>query len=1570
MPQAQDLTPADRQKGVLVNMHPRLNGDVIQTPDDVLEGLGNFIGEDPDGNPTGWTIGRTPVPDGRHLYVGPTADRCTRQTGGNPLPHARPSSLVDYTIINGGPTPKADDPGLARIPKPGKVILKAKKAAGSKGYPASTPSSPHWYAWARIKEGNVGAMSPAVPFHLDTGQNFRVLLPIPDDDTDRIALLMSEPGKSRPDRPGLMFVQREISLSRNLLPYYDLSGPFRSPGRGYALGDDDTSLGRAKAPDIRIVPRGVSRVARYECRVQWCDDTGAAIPGPSSRQLFLPRSDRYVIRDDQGEVSFLAGAGRISVRRPPAPAAATGWRLWVYMRPTNDPSDFSAGWRKVMNKFSGGGQAVPFSLENNVIEFSGWDGSEAHYAANDANICVQEDLPRVNTSGTLPPDSAPEPPEPTGSGRPDPQKWFVRTTDTVDGAESVASDASSITIEDDEIFAAIFPQDDNELPNGAIVETDPEGNPLYWTVVRTGGFANQVEDTIEFGTFAPVAGAAPSVETDLAAVNPNVPLYVDTEFTVDESPSGTPSGSLTVRINYWDEGSALISTETLTSATAPGEYDRTITVNPTGGVAPAMPATCAFVSITFLFTAAAGTTNKTASVRHAGVRKDKHKRRRHRRHHHNRKPKKPRKPRNPVVEDPPDPVKGPDVVAEDAPDRPSSAGTVLENVGTSVSPPAGMTKTESGATISSTLAAGLGGDTGLDVVKNGTAAPGHAYVTKTLTPTKPAYPFRHEHGTFTLNRLPVLPTSGRLVLHPILSNGVKKIWAELSVAQEQDTLTITDNALQAGTAYVSLNGVEFPVNVPGVAEVKDVTVGANPTAAGDVSVTLDGIKTSFAQGNTAQSFTLLITSRAEHNGKIILGVNGVSYSISVSQTWDKARIATTIRAQGFPGYTVEYVAGRTDQLRFTANNPGTRPAPTFAHNGTRVSATLATQVVGTNETKEELASRIRSATYVGWAASTGAFANVVRFTATSVGNRIAALVSSGTTGAALTVSDVTQGSVSDKNALAAAIRGIVATGWTNSGTGAVAIFTATTTGPRTPPQYRPNNTGAAGTFDRTIVGASAAVTAHAEDKDGNRIQKKILDNLLTTDIVRLDITVSGAGTDRAVATFWACKGLNSTMLHCARFEDLDLDLNPITSTRLGVAEQVGSNSAYQLQIDNPQFTDRGKTYYRDHDALGAWLPQIFSYTHKTQPIRQDLLLQDMEFAVIPGQQYALSLYARATIIEAEIPARLLTAHAHRPGPDHRGLKQYMGDVSGDTTELTGLTGTNPWAQRTITYVAPLDCHKISVSSRDIGAAEIVLQEVVNSPGPLPKRTLLYAPSGSYTSTFDTRTPGSRNATNFWTRRRKAINALCDTADNGCAVTVTYSSAPASAANPELPGIFSAAVSDPETVPDRAFFRTIFQASSGGLVTAAVKSGVPKVEYALYAGVRPMSTLLDHHGRELPGGTAFARLNEWSRRRPEGRKRLPSGRLYDAPSLFEPVGHLPACEVLVFSYAAKRYIEENWREHFRHEHFGLDLLTLKLSEQPEFERETVTVETDGKRGRYAVWKAKLAPCQVLSAVRMA
>ncbi|PLS87675.1 MAG: hypothetical protein CYG60_00645, partial [Actinobacteria bacterium] len=74
MPLYADITPNDRALGLRTNAHPRLNGDLIAIPDDVLEGIGKFLVVDHGGNPIGWRLGSSETVEGRHVYVGPTPD--------------------------------------------------------------------------------------------------------------------------------------------------------------------------------------------------------------------------------------------------------------------------------------------------------------------------------------------------------------------------------------------------------------------------------------------------------------------------------------------------------------------------------------------------------------------------------------------------------------------------------------------------------------------------------------------------------------------------------------------------------------------------------------------------------------------------------------------------------------------------------------------------------------------------------------------------------------------------------------------------------------------------------------------------------------------------------------------------------------------------------------------------------------------------------------------------------------------------------------------------------------------------------------------------------------------------------------------------------------------------------------------------------------------------------------------------------------------------------------------------------------------------------------------------------
>src|SRR4051812_25761466 len=128
------------------------------------------------------------------------------------------------------------------------------------------PQSPYFYAWARVRDGRLALPSMPVSFHLANGQSARVPLPQRTSSIgkDEWALLLSEPGTSRPDRPGPMYVQAIVDLNRYFLDYYELTGPYRHDPKDLAPTTNQTVLPTPGRPHVSRRSASVaSRVAEY-----------------------------------------------------------------------------------------------------------------------------------------------------------------------------------------------------------------------------------------------------------------------------------------------------------------------------------------------------------------------------------------------------------------------------------------------------------------------------------------------------------------------------------------------------------------------------------------------------------------------------------------------------------------------------------------------------------------------------------------------------------------------------------------------------------------------------------------------------------------------------------------------------------------------------------------------------------------------------------------------------------------------------------------------------------------------------------------------------------------------------------------------------------------------------------------------------------------------------------------------------------------------------------------------------------------------------------------------------------
>jgi len=99
-------------------MHPRLNGEMLPTPDDLLEGAGEFREPDEKGNPPGLSLGSPETPVRLKVYIGLSRDRRILQTHRG-VPYDRPSFTASQALLVDGPVaPTEDTPCSPRSPRP------------------------------------------------------------------------------------------------------------------------------------------------------------------------------------------------------------------------------------------------------------------------------------------------------------------------------------------------------------------------------------------------------------------------------------------------------------------------------------------------------------------------------------------------------------------------------------------------------------------------------------------------------------------------------------------------------------------------------------------------------------------------------------------------------------------------------------------------------------------------------------------------------------------------------------------------------------------------------------------------------------------------------------------------------------------------------------------------------------------------------------------------------------------------------------------------------------------------------------------------------------------------------------------------------------------------------------------------------------------------------------------------------------------------------------------------------------------------------------------------------------
>lgn len=1517
-------TPADRAEALMVGVHPRRDGELVLTPEDLMEGRGNFANVDAEGNPEGFVLVEPPIPDSRNVYGGTSPDALTKQNAA-PLGLERSSYVVNHPLVKGDELPTRQNQ-LAPLPRPGKAILKKLRATNA-GYLAGTSTSPHWFAFSWGKRGQHTPLGPPVSAESANGQSFRIALPEQAaEGADSIGIWMAAPGASTATRPGDFFLQRDLKLESYGAPYFDLTGPFRFGTEEPT--DNETKLPSGSQVGYRFVKTNTaSRIGTYYFKLTWARGMEEGMPGPVSGPHEVEGSTYYNDPDTPvGQIpEKLAGYGYFDCKIPRAPRDATGYYLYVMV---------GDEWHRAYDKRTGEGRTKPWRLSKREIEVAGW-GPGSEFGANDNVLLEGQDAPETDESGIAPPDFRPEEPESFGAARPAPGVYYYRTTDGYRGLESPASPVESIEVGNLDIVRVVFASPVNDMPNSTFVEKAADGLPLDHTILQTGGVARMEGGELVLETSGAVTGTTPYAANENRAVDRTKPYEVVVHFEVQNPKSGALQGQVQAVLEQISTTGAVTRT-VLKSANRSGQWKAQAIIEDGAAVSFGPNTVEARLRVEF-----AGTT-KNAIVRISRQLFKPYKwdiRRRQKR------PGRPSNPNPPpeVVHPPgsdlglepsPAPPEVPDTDVVPSPDRPRSVGTLAApEVGFDASAPdTGWTRNEAGGAVvqvdaTAALDGALGGR--LRKVAGGTD-PGRASLSR-LFPTPPGLAFRHDAGLAVMHRIAALSGDNYLDLDKIARPGDEAYLAYLRYgnAREAATLTIDRAPTTPGNVGLTLDGTLFNVATNAIREQAQLQLTGNPTAPGTVGITLGraegGVSTrQVTVGGTTAQYRVEIISAPYASGYHGIRLGATTYQIHSWSNDSRSEVASEIAWRGIPGWNV------TSSGRFvymTAQLPGPQPVPTYNAGPTGITAAVLTQQVGAAETAAQLADRIRATSFPGWTVGGTAGSTLVTFQSVEGGPRADAAFDPGSTGVAGSMTTTQQGAIDTAADLAARIRATAFAGWTTGGTGREITFVHNVAGVRHDPQYDPRATGALGRFVKTQEGAVGDVIAYCRDlSDPNgRRARRIMTGIGPTTIWRTDVTVSGAGTEEAIVSVWGALGTTNPMQLLVRWENVDLTGYPAGVREPGVWRDSDPSATWDVHVDRIRATERGETFFRDHDYRGGLINQLHYHGVPNQPRIPGMPLSGYRQAVLPGQLYAFGGFYRWSGVPENRPAMptFITAYTTR------GRKRRLLDITG----AGGLSGESSWQEMALDGAdavrIPEDCYEIGIESERVGQGTIVMQELACSPGSVVKRTPLRTTVGSYRPTFRTR-PRRKPSFVYYGERRRMLEADV-VSEAGSAHQITYRS------GPSMDGPWGPWYTDPLAVPHDTFLQVDISGTGNGVSTFSVRPGSPRLVYESAMGEEPVPTLLREDGSEFLGGAVLIDPDEWSAPPDVGVNRLPGGRLRRA-KLYDGAEQLPENSLLVFTEEDKREIEETClTEIFRADMWG-DSLYLAFSGGVRFKRQ--------------------------------
>lgn len=1562
MPEIKIDTASTWGQSYLNNMHPRLNGDLIKTPDNLIEN-GDLLDLDANGHPIGIEIGEVESPDGRVVLCGRSPGSASVQNT-SPLPITQQTYVQDFGPIVGAPAASPETAAL--LPRPDAPIVKVVPAPLF-GYPQSTEEKPFALAFGWEVDGTHTQPGPVTFFQIGQGQGMRVTLPesVPQGVTG-IDLYLPEPGRTSQFNPGKLYRQRTLPVGRYRASTYDLTGPFR---RDFPEGTrNETKLREPVAPHVW---RGFAQNAvpgDYQVAIQYRTNFGTTPVGNLS--------SAYTIRGDRSA---------LVVKPRDVPGAATGYRVLVY---TN------SRWYVAVDTYYGGAESFrPLSGEFATMTVGGSLGNESATTDAEGNeipapppsrYTLSETTPeRIDTSGVPHPDTAPAVPTTIGRAVPVGELTF-RVADTLRGLMSVASEPVTITVAEGEMAVVELRNPTNLVSNSRYAETTSDGKPLGHTVTTSNDVRTDVEaDGLAIKTRSALSSTIDATVTSPVKVDPTQDAIHETRLVVSEPISGSKVGSVRTVIQQISSTGSVLASNTVSTSSASGVYAHSVQMLSVGSTVSAA-STVSATQVVYVSNAVSyvrvsqqlvvsGTSgvNISVKIKEHIFQRFRHRWRRKRKRSRKRSttapvPVQPLPPSPPggvtIVEPSPEPPIPGETITLPDPDRLRVAGTDIETVNFDTGAlPAGWTQNVgTGATLTVEAAAALDGGFGMRATKAAaTTAPTNAFIRKAHS-----LPNSHFEGFSSRFRPNGALPAGTLTMNEMrTSDGRSFGWLEMNAALEQKRITIDSPPIADGYITIGLEGANYNIHANARKQIETFDFTAGSTSEGTMTLNLNGVAHGIRVGGQVAIWKLVITAgQTQPSDDLRITLNGVNFRLNDIPIADAAGVATWIRGFAFPGWIT---GGTGNEVVFTADTKGARNG---SYDYNRIDSTVQAYMEevqrGTSaSTASEVATLVRTQTYSGWNVS-GSGTQAV-FTATTLGARTAATFDAGGTGVTATVTNTQAGVQDTIDELAARVRGTAFTGWTTGGTGGAVDLTATTAGDRAGGTLTTEGTGVKATLATIQPGGNGDILACYRDANEAIQKRKIIGNITLTDPLSVDMAVHGLGTDDATIYTWGSTGTNPKSL-LARWEGVDLTGYSASTVDLGVTSESAASMTWDVFIDTVRITDRGETWFREHNSDGKRINQLTGFFLPSQPVRQDLLVRSLRIPVLPGFAYRFGVVARFENLPTNPAPKPLYAEAIKLD----GTVVAIGDlVTNGAPNETGVSGTMGWAEYTPNAITvPADCYEIRIRSRDISSGSFYLQELVFSKGTAVKRTSLYATVGSFRTRFH-RDAAHRPHGLPLERERVFLGTRVE-APAGATSTVTYRSGSyVDPLNP-LAGVSwgSGFLADPTQVPDLPIVEIDGSFTTDGTDTVVVSSGSPSMEYLVRFAGNPVPTLLRPDRSELPGGVILDGYEEWSRRPRVNVSPQYSGRVR-RQRVAAPVGYQQPCQVFCFSPQAKRYIEEEWGppNELQIEALGW-LLSVKLTEQPNLESNQQSRRRLPDGSNYAVYGGELAYMEVVDARR--